>query len=483
MYFCFDVRLASFILNDKTIVIDDQKNQLIRPSTILLDFIRYEQNLKGTKVGCREGDCGACTVLLGELYNGRVVYKSINSCLTPLGNVFGKHVLTIEGLNLENELNIVQNEFFDKGASQCGFCTTGFIMSISGKMLSNTKMNVDGMIEAIDGNICRCTGYKPIERAINSIVLKITTLEDKNHPGNTFNKNIFPNYLMTIPEKLQSLAMTDPRNDNTIRSYIGGGTDIYVQKPDEIVEIENIYLKNEFKGHFITTNANEIVINSGTTFSEFLSSEIIQELIPEIKKYMKLIASTPIRNTATIGGNIVNASPIGDLSIILLALNSTLSIKMIDSTRKLKLNKFFLDYKKINLKEGEIINEIIIEKPIDKYYFNFEKVSKRTHLDIATVNTAIIIQLNSENKIFQVQISAGGVAPIPKLLEKTCSFLLGKALDKKTILESWVVVESEIAPITDIRGTKEYKSLLLRQLYFNHFLTLFPNLITLEDLF
>ncbi len=189
----------------------------------------------------------------------------------------------------------------------------------------------------------------------------------------------------------------------------------------------------------------------------------------------------PIRNRATIGGNIVNASPIADMVNILLALNSTIEIKTDSSKRIILLKDFYKGYKQVDLNTGELIHSISFDIPQGKYFFNFEKVSKRTYLDIASVNSSIYLSVQ-EDVISKIYLSAGGVAPIPLSLIKTSEFLTGKSIESKNIFTAYNVALSEINPISDARGTKEYKVLLLRQLIFAHFISLFPDKISVREI-
>jgi len=198
--------MISFILNDLRI---DSNHS---PGMTVLDFIRYEKQLVGTKIGCREGDCGACTIMLGELVGGQMKYKAVTSCITPLINVHGKHVVTIEGIN-STELTLVQQAMVDESGSQCGFCTVGFVVSLSAECLSDKKSSYDSVVGAIDGNICRCTGYKSIERACNKIH---SGLEKKNLDNPILwstNNNIVPSYFTGIKEKLQQIDSFSHGND------------------------------------------------------------------------------------------------------------------------------------------------------------------------------------------------------------------------------------------------------------------------------
>ncbi|MCF6242206.1 MAG: FAD binding domain-containing protein [Bacteroidales bacterium] len=462
--------MIEFILNNKLI------RTRVKPGSILLDFIRENQKLKGTKIGCREGDCGACTVLSGSLQkDGSVNYNSIVSCLTPLGNIAGKHIVTIEGINTER-ISPIQEIFVKENATQCGFCTPGFIVSLAGFSLAGDYDTEKG-IASVSGNICRCTGYKSIERAISEITEALKKIKSAHNLQALIDNDYLPEYFKDIARRLKEIQIEQNKNTGKI---VAGGTDLYVQQADDLQE-QDIRLINKAENHIKTKN-NICTIDSTCTVSELEDSTVLNRIIPNWKKFIKLISSKQIRNMATLGGNFVNASPIGDLSIIFIALDAKLNIKNTQNKfRKIKLKDFFIDYKKIDLREGEIIETIEFEIPQKPFNFNFEKVSKRTHLDIASVNTAILIKLE-ENCIREIYLSAGGVAPIPYLLAKTEDFLLAKELNTENIRKASEILLNEILPISDIRGSKEYKSLLLRQLFFKHFITLFPKKIQLKDI-
>jgi xanthine dehydrogenase small subunit len=436
----------------------------------LLDFIRYEENLPGTKIGCREGDCGACTVLMGTVENGMVNYKSIVSCLTPLGNVHGKHIVTIEGINIKN-LTPVQKAFIDHSATQCGFCTPGFVMSLTAECLSSKKTTKESAISSVSGNICRCTGYKSIERAAEAITEALKNKNIENPVKWLVDQKHLPEYFLTIPERLGNIS--GPENDFAGNEMIiGGGTDLMVQKAEELAdtEINSFYDRKDIKG--IEIKNGILSIGAATTLSEIMISEEIRGFLPGISSYLKLIASESVRNMATVAGNIVNASPIGDFTIILLALNADLLVDDgVGGTRMIGIKDLYEGYKKLRLHKGEFLKSITVyNSPV---LFNFEKVSKRTYLDIASVNSAISLCIDGDN-ISECSLSAGGVSPIPLYLKETSAFLRGRVINPENIRQAAEAMQSEISPISDVRGSEEYKRLLLRQLFFAHFIRLFP---------
>jgi len=459
--------MISFILNETPVNTD-------KPAGMnLLDFIRNEVDLKATKIGCREGDCGACTILEGRLDNGKVTYQTIVSCLTPLGNVNGRHIVTTEGINQEH-LSPVQEALVEQNGTQCGFCTPGFVISLTYFLISRKSNCLEDAIKAIDGNICRCTGYKSIVRAAEKLVeLKIKS--GKNDPIPWLITNGYlPKYFKTIPEKLNHIHEKKPGLKG--KFIIGGGTDLMVQKPDEVINEKLFFYSNTQRLKGIKIEDGICSIGAGTVATEIMESTQLADYFPNLKSYFKLVSSTPIRNMGTLAGNLANASPIGDLTIFFLALNAKMFlINTSGNQRNLLLKDFFIDYKKLNKSPGEHIEKISFKLPEKESFFNFEKVSKRQFLDIASVNSAIGFKF--KNKLLtDVHLSAGGVSPVPLYLKNTSEFLSGSILSAGMLQQANAILQDEISPITDIRGSAGYKRLLLRQLFYAHFIELLPDL-------
>lgn len=467
--------MIRFLLNDKLITTQ------LSSGLPVLDLIRYNEHLTGTKIGCREGDCGACTVLVGSLIKGELRYQAMTSCLLPLANVHGKHVVTIEGINLPAigkagpELNMVQLAMSEQGATQCGFCTPGFVVSLAGYCLDD-QPGEEQAIAAIDGNICRCTGYKSIVRAAEKITVVLKERKDEDAVSFAVRKKILPPYFQSVKTSLLGILngelSASQAGSNQI--FIAGGTDLYVQKPEEVIHASGSYLFDDPLLKKISQVGNKIVIGGSVTVTDLRTSELFNEAFPAFITYSKLVSSTPIRNMATVAGNFINASPIGDLTIIFLALDARLIMKDLSTGKKRAkpLREFYKGYKILDRAETEIVETIEFEKPGKNNLFHFEKVSKRTHLDIASVNTAIYIEMEN-TRIKTAGLSAGGVAPVPLFLKKTSSSLTGKNLSEDLVRETIEEMRSEISPISDTRGSKEYKTLLLAQLIRAHFLTLF----------
>ena len=462
--------MVQFILNEKQIRAE------VSAGLTLLDFVRYHQHLTGTKIGCREGDCGACSVLVGEWDGRQVKYSSATSCLMPLANAMGKHIVTIEGINIDG-LTAVQQAFADEGATQCGFCTPGFIVSLTGHCLDPQSKTYDDAVAAMNGNICRCTGYKSIQRAAARIT---GILEERNETDTVdfaIRNGMIPPYFKEIPARLQRLHQDLSQQPiafgNTVR--MGGGTDLYVQRHDTIAQenVEFLFNRKELKKIYI--EENRCFFGSSFTAADLADSKILNDCFPRLKHHISLISSTPIRNMGTIAGNFMNGSPIGDFSIFFLALNARLVFSDGQKRREVPLRKLYKGYKILDRLPGEMLEEISFELPTKNDLFNFEKVSKRAHLDIASVNSAIHLSVE-EGQITDAGLSAGGVGPVPMFLEQTSAFLIGRKISAALVHEAIEVAQNEISPISDARGTAEYKRLLLLQLIKAHFIELFPEL-------
>jgi xanthine dehydrogenase small subunit len=472
--------MVNFILNDKDIATD------LLVETCLLDFLRHQQRLVGTKAGCREGDCGACLILVGESKGQLVSYQPANSCLLSLGQVHGKHVITIEGLN-QTALTPIQQALLTEGATQCGYCTPGIVLALTGLFFNSLHFDSAQLLAAIDGNLCRCTGYQAIKRALCRVCQQLLPSSGSlNHSkieriAWLVENQIIPSYCLQIPPRLQKYQPATKPNTTDLGTFIAGGTDLWLQRTDTAAQLPLIYLSTDKSLKGIRIEKNHCYIGATTTVEEIKNSPIIQAFFPKMTPYFKLIAATPIRYQATVGGNIVRASPVGDLTIFFLVLETTLHLTNGHIRRTVALKDFFTGYQQVNKQPQEWVESLSFPLPAKHVLVNFEKVSKRTHLDVASVNSAMQIHVEKDT-IQQLHLSAGGVAPIPLYLTKTVNFAIGKPVTAEVIRQAVTIAQTEITPISDIRGSAEYKRLLLRQLIYAHFITLFPKQITLEAL-
>ena len=490
---------------------------LASPGTTALDFIRNEMSLTGTKEGCREGECGACVILLGSPSSrSRIKYRAVNSCLVPLGDLDGHHAVTIEGINPEvsdekrpfgRGLNPLQEGFVDEGAAQCGFCTPGFIMSLTWFFLESKDLTPAEALDAVSGNICRCTGYASIKRSIGNLLdaCRGRLLEREDRIEALVEEGFLPPYFTEIPERIKTLSLTgspessrgrpaakDAAETGTpeaeqVRYIVAGGTDLLVQRPESLVDapLELLADRKEMLGISIEDEA--VKIGAAVPMEDLLGNEVLARTLPRLRSYLHLIAASPIRQRATLAGNIVNASPIGDMSILLLALKGFLILSSDsgdgDVTRTVPLKDFFRGYKDLDLWQNEVVRWVCFPLPKKTSVENFEKVSRRTYLDIASVNSAIQLDVQGEEPVLtEVTLAAGGVAPVPLFLNDTSALLEGKPLTVDLVKKAGDSARDEVSPISDVRGSAEYKRKLLRRLVLAHFTTLFPDIISWEEL-
>ena len=465
-----------FLLNDRDVETECPAGLLV------LDYLRKNERLTGTKEGCKEGDCGACAILIGELEGDAVRYQPVTSCLVPLGEMQGKHVVSVEGFRMD-KLTPVQQAIVDEGGTQCGYCTPGIVVSLHGLLMDDTKgLALEDVKYALGGNLCRCTGYRSLKNCAEILNKEVgPRLGSRNRIEDLVKAEAIPEYFKDVPARLKRIAGKTPGNGrkltgngkNAGRYLIAGGTDLYVQVgesiPDSPVKVLNLF--PEMKG--IRRDDGAFRVGALTTFEEFGEHADVQRIIPDIQSFNHLIASWHIRNRATMSGNIINASPIGDLTVLLLALESELIFRNGNSERTIPMKSFYKGYKKMDRREDEILVEITFPDPPKGTRINFEKVSKRTCLDIATVNSACKISC-ANGDIANAQFSLGGVAPIPLFLEETCDYLEGRPLNWDTVWEAVEISQEEISPISDIRGSAEYKRLLAQQFMIAHFTKLFP---------
>ncbi|MFT6715246.1 MAG: xanthine dehydrogenase small subunit [Planctomycetota bacterium] len=478
---------SSFLWNDRIVTPDD-----VAPGRLLLDYLRRDLRSVGTKEGCREGDCGACAVLLGELgKDGTVTYRAVPSCMVLVGHVAGRHVVTIEGLNPGRGLSPVQAAVVEHGGSQCGFCTPGFIISFTGFLLNATEFTTEEAKSSIAGNLCRCTGYVSLVRAGAAIA---SHFEGLTAPGagrieTLVATGALPTCFDGAANKLASIQTPDlpygsAESSSDLRTPfagpLGGGTDLIVQQGAKLDELAPRILFRSEEERAPYLEGDQLVLPGDTTFEDLHRCQTFTQLWPMAAVDLERFASGLIRERATVAGNIANASPIADGTAMLLALGAELELTTNQgaATRRLPLGKLFLGYKQLALEPKETIHAIRIPGELAPgRHFSFEKVSKREYLDIATVTTGFSATLH-EGTFECVLLSAGGVGPTPMLLEQTASFLEGKPVCAASVLEAAAVIDTEIAPISDVRGSADYKRLLLRQLFFAHVLKLFPDLIT-----
>lgn len=466
--------MIRFLLNDVAVELESPSGE------VLLDQLRGPLGKTGVKQGCREGDCGACTVLVGDPDGEGLRYRAMPSCMMLVGHAAGRHIVTVEGLDRVGELTSVQRAVAEEGATQCGFCTPGVVMSLTGTLCGEPPATEAELLEAVGGNICRCTGYMSFRRAARRLADEFETRpsDGVQRIADLVESGALPAHFAKAPRRLAQLrertAGREWSGAPTIESAdygIAGGTDTLVQRR-MATEVETPFFfaaRDDFEP--IRLEGETCVLDAITTFEDLKRSELWRRVDPRAERHMDMVASQIIRERATLAGNIANASPIADGVACLLALGAELELESDEGSRRLPLAEFFLDYKRTALRAGERIRSVRVSA--QAHLTNFEKVSRRERLDIATVNTAASFEVVDEC-FAKVTISAGGVGPTPRLLTATAAHLEGAPASPATVRGALDVAASEVTPISDVRGTAAYKRLLLRQLVLAHFVETLP---------
>lgn len=437
----------------------------------LSSYLRYQRGITGTKIVCEEGDCGACTVLIGRAVNGKIEYKSINSCIQYLYQVDRTHIITVEGLSQNDELNPVQESMVKCHGAQCGFCTPGFIVAMCSYFDEKKAPDLQGIKDCTTGNLCRCTGYEPILKSamevdVNSII-PLAQMYPPSEMIKCFEKAALDSVNLEaeeqavyIPASIEDAVKYKAENPEAV--IISGGTDVCVNMnkrafaPAKLMSLGNIGGMNE-----ITRSNGMLTVGSKVTLSEL--EEYFRDKVPEFHNILWVFGSPQIRNAGTLAGNIANASPIADTPPFLFIMDAVLEICGSKGSRQVRINDFYKGYKKMDMSSDEFIKAIAIPLPQKDEIVKFYKVSRRKHLDISTNTAAFKLKLSGD-KIAEVAIAYGGVAPVILRLPKTEEFLKGKTLSLETMNKAADIAVNEISPISDVRGSQAFRLQLARNL-------------------
>lgn len=449
----------------------------VDPTMTVLNYLRYERALTGTKEGCAEGDCGACTVVLGDLVNGELRYQAVNACIQFLPTLDGKELITVEDLKSEDGAqHPVQQAMVEANGTQCGFCTPGFVMSLFAEMHSGPKVDRRHIDNVLAGNLCRCTGYGTIvEAAVNVAKSDVkdrfhsraatteTLLEGlRNEPGLQLNWHGRRYFAPKTVEELTDLLSRHPR-----ATVLAGATDVglWVTKQHRNLDAV-IYIGQIEALKTIATQEDGLMIGAGVTYSDAWGS--LAELHPDLGELIRRIASTQIRNSGTIGGNIANGSPIGDTPPALIALDARLHLRSKDGGREMPLEDFFIEYGKQDRHPDEFVEAVFVPFPSADSRFATYKISKRFDQDISAVCAAFHLVLKGRN-IKDIRICYGGMAGTPKRASETETALIGKEWSEATILAALPAMAQDYEPLSDMRASREYRMRaaenLLRKFY------------------
>jgi xanthine dehydrogenase small subunit len=423
-----------FLLNGEIINVSDTS-----PTRTLLDYLRETRGLTGTKEGCNEGDCGACTVMIGDGDS----HHAMNACILFLPQLHGKSVRTVEGVATKNTPHPVQTAMIDNHGSQCGFCTPGFIMSMTAAHANDATDHNDQLA----GNLCRCTGYAPIIRA--AVAAEKT---DKPDWLGKDAKSLAALKAKAIhPQSADELAAWYEANpDGTL---IGGATDVGLWVTKKLEKLDTVCFTAGIQDmRRIETTKDGLRIGASVTIAEL--RDAIAPLHPDFAEMLRRFASTQIRNAATIGGNIANGSPIGDGPPALMALGATLTLRKGDTRRETPLQNFFVDYGKQDRAAGEFVESIFIPAQADR--LKCYKLTKRFDQDISAVLGCFNIHIE-DGKVTCCAIAYGGMAATPKHASNVEAALLGKPWTKTTVTAALPAFAQDFTPMSDMRASREYR--------------------------
>ncbi len=458
-----------FLLNGRNIALSD-----VGADDTLLDFLRIDQRLTGSKEGCAEGDCGACTVLVGRLTESGLVYETVNACIRFLASLDGCHVVTIEYLGgPEGRLSPVQQAMVEHHGSQCGFCTPGIVMSLYALWMQHEHPTVKQVETALQGNLCRCTGYAPIIRAAqevtnygtpsaehlaterDSVVASLKDLRDgkRVEVAKGDSRAILP----ADVDDLAAVLEAEPE-----ATIIAGSTDVGLWVTKFLKRISPAVFIGQLDGlKAIEVSENAVTMGAGVTYTE--AQDVIAEHYPHLSDYWDRIAGWQVRNMGTVGGNIANGSPIGDTPPVLIALGASITLRKGATRRELPLEEFFIAYGKQDRAAGEFVESISIPRVSTGHHAAY-KISKRRDEDISSVAVGMNVQV--ENGMITAAVLAfGGMAATPKRAAAAEAALVGQPWSEATLVAAAAKLPEDFQPLTDMRATSDYRMKVAQNLF------------------
>ena len=438
----------------------------IDPTRTVLQYLREDLGRRGTKEGCAEGDCGACTVVVGEMLEGRLVYRAVNSCIQFVPTLDGKQLITVEDLKDDRgRLHPVQQAMVDAHGSQCGFCTPGFVMTLFSLYHGGPQQDRLTVNDALAGNLCRCTGYGPIVEAT------MTACHDP--PEDRFSaaagatgallRQIRPldGVAMEYAQRRYFAPATLEELSAVLQQFpdahlFAGATDLGLWVTKQGRELETVvYLGNLAALRQLRVTAGEIVIGAAVTYSEALAE--ITRHYPDFGEMMRRLGALQVRNAGTIGGNVANGSPIGDTPPPLIAAGAQLVLYGAAGRREMPLEYFFIAYGKQNLRPGEVVEKIRLPLPAPGERLSCYKISKRFDQDISAVCAAFSLRLDGDGRVAKIRAAFGGMAEVPKRALHLERALHGRSWTREAVSGAIGALEEDFTPIDDMRASAAYR--------------------------
>ncbi|MGF1619783.1 MAG: xanthine dehydrogenase small subunit [Rhodomicrobiaceae bacterium] len=459
----------TFVLNGERLSVSD-----VSPTATLLNFLRYRKRLTGSKEGCAEGDCGACTVVMGELdgHGGMVRYRAVNACILFLPMLHGKAVVTVEGLKgPDGALHPCQQAIVDTHGSQCGFCTPGFVMSLYAMSLEGQPLDKGRINDGFAGNLCRCTGYGPLIEAAGMMA-------GAEPPPWDLERRERERTLLAEIDRSATLVLSgggqrcfSPTTvDEFARLYaeypdatvIAGATDVGLWVTKQLRELPTtIHIGRVAELREIREEDGIIHIGAAATYAD--AEATLASVWPDFGELIRRLGAFQVRNAGTIGGNIANGSPIGDTPPALIALDADLVLRKGDARRRIKLEDFFIEYGRQDRAPGEFVEAVEIPLLADSRQLRCYKISKRFDQDISAVCGCFNISVKN-GMVANARIAFGGMAGVPKRARAVEAALVGRPWTEETVAAAIPAFEADFEPLTDMRGSAAYRMLAAKNL-------------------